>query len=165
MAVNPQLDTVLAARLKREHLRHQCMELSVRGATPPVIAKALGMGLRKVHRYLTTMRKKQALDVSRVKQETHIGEAIATYQRLLKQAYSNYAQAATPEMEYRWIMATNKIQHNYDLFLGRVGLIPTSKMQVELTGALEVEWYGDKETSAAELIGELRGVGPYSQPN
>ena len=159
MTNTDRVDALLAKRLERQHLRERMVELSARGATVRVIAEAFKVPMRKVYRDLALMRKKAGNDFKNLNQLETIGACVKRYVQVLDQSYQQYAQAQQPAMRQRWLALVLATQDKLDNFLSRVGAIPTMRQQIEISGKLDVEWYGDQHTSAAELMSELRGVG------
>jgi len=115
--------------------------------------------VRKVYRILTAVRDDNARKVKSSDPLKVVGEAVAGYLQIAREAYQNYAQAQNAVVKARWLKLALEARDSLNHLRQTVGLIPTVTQQINLTAQLEVEWYGDKDVSAAELMAELRGVG------
>jgi len=154
-----KLDTALTRRANREHLRHQVIEMVARGGSIPVIAEAFKIPVRKVYRIIEAVNQANARSIKTSDPLKVVGEAVAGYLQIAREAYQNYAQAQNANVKAMWLRLALNARDSLNDLRSRVGLIPTVTQQINLTAQLEVEWFGDAKTSAAELMAELRGVG------
>ena len=152
-------DTALTKRANREHLRAQVVEMIARGGSVPVIAEAFQIPVSKVYRIIQAVNQANARSVKTSDPLKVVGEAVAGYLQIAREAYQNYAQAQNANVKAMWLRLALNARDSLNDLRSRVGLIPTVTQQINLTAQLEVEWYGDKDVSAAELMSELRGVG------
>jgi len=154
-----KVDGYLTRRAKREHQREQVIELLARGGSIPIVAEALKISVRRVYYIVRAVREVNAKRIKANDPLKTVGEAVAGYTQIAKEAYEQFAQTQNGNLRVQWLRLALSARDSLNHLRQTVGLIPTVTQQINLTAQLEVEWFGDAKTSAAELMAELRGVG------
>ena len=154
-----KLETVLTRKADRIQRRERVIEMISRGASPTIVAKALGLSMRRVYYILNSIKKVGARRLKARDMFETVHEAIEGYRQIAKQAYQNFAQSDSEAMQARWLKLALEARDSMNKIQQSMGLMPTAAQEINITGNLGIEWFGDAKTSAAELMAELRGVG------